>query len=36
MERGKLSDETIGIHEWVRIKFKEQVIDGVHLYDPRG
>ncbi|TLM85958.1 glycosyltransferase family 39 protein [Pseudarthrobacter sp. NamE5] len=36
MDRGELSPETISISQWVRDNFREQVVDGVRLYDLRG
>lgn len=31
--RGELGPETRGISEWVRDNYREQVVDGVHIYD---
>jgi 4-amino-4-deoxy-L-arabinose transferase-like glycosyltransferase len=35
LDRGELSPETLSISEWVRSNFREQVVDGVRLYDLR-
>jgi hypothetical protein len=36
LARGELSTETRAITDWVSSTFKEQVVDGVRLYDLRG
>lgn len=36
LERGELSAETRAITDWVSSTFKEQVVDGVRLYDLRS
>jgi 4-amino-4-deoxy-L-arabinose transferase-like glycosyltransferase len=36
LERGELNAEIKGITDWVHSNFKEQVVDGVRLYDLRG
>lgn len=35
LDRGELSSETMNISKWVQDTFKEQTIDGVHIYDLR-